>query len=160
MNPESILSVLMYLFRHHMQDSVSLDEPEESLFPILEDAGFDRPIIIQAFNWLANLIESETVFVAEPSSQSTRVFSQYELDLINPECRSFLMQLTELGILNAKTREIVIDQILQLEEEGIDLNLVKWVTLMVLFNQSKESTALSYMEFLVLDKNSDSELAH
>jgi Smg protein len=69
---------------------------------------------------------------------------------MSTECRNFIIALELQGILSPLTREVVIHQTLELIHEGIDLNLLKWVTLMVLFNMPNSEHALSHMEFLVL----------
>ncbi len=151
MKEESVLNVLMYLFKYHMhEEGASLETLEENLVPELEDAGFHRPTIYQAFDWLANLAEKHIIQVNDPSISAFRVLSAYEANFISPECQSFIVSLELSGILSPYTRELVIHQVLELGAEGIDLSLVKWVTLLVLFNQPEESNALACMEYLVL----------
>ena len=43
------------------------------------------------------------------------------------------------------------DRIMALETDDIDLDTVKWVVLMVLFNQPGQEAAYAWMEGLVLD---------
>ena len=57
-------------------------------------------------------------------------------------------------MLDATTRELVIDRIEALEGEDIDLEQLKWVVLMVLFNQPGKEAVCAWMEDLVLDKAS------
>ncbi len=151
MKEESVLNVLMYLFKNHMQDSCELNLGETKLMLQLEEMGFRRKVIDQAFAWLNNLSSATTTIIQSPNTQSLRVFSDHECEFFNMECRSFIMSLEQQQILNPHTRELVINQALELESEIIDVGLLKWVTLMVLFNQPDEKHALSCMELLVLD---------
>lgn len=151
MKEESILSVLMYLFKYHMQDSCELNTMEEELLPKLEKAGFHKPTIIQALDWLSNLSQTSEIDPVPQNPASIRVFSEYEREVIDSECLGFILSLEQQGILNAITREMVIHQVLNLAAEGIDISLVKWVTLMVLFNQPNEDNALTCMEYLILN---------
>ena len=152
MKEESVLNVLMYLFQNHMQESCSLRTNNDELFEQLEDAGFQSSVINQAMEWLDKLIEGNSKFLQAPQKNSTRVFTPYEKDFIDLECQRFIIALEQQKILTPETREIVINQVLALNSEGIDLSLIKWVTLMVLFNRSdNEDNALACMEFLVLD---------
>lgn len=154
MKEESVLNVLMYLFKYHMSQEGELAlEPE--LFEQLEAIGFQKAIIFQAFSWVKNLTLEKAATIEAPTTDSLRVFSDFECELFDFECRRFLLSLEQQGILNANTREIVISQIMELADEGIDLGLVKWVTLIVLFAQSshEKSHALTCMEFLVLDES-------
>ena len=67
------------------------------------------------------------------------------------ECQSFLQRLLQTNILNLYTHEMVIDRITHLGSTQIDVHLLKWVILMVLFNKKSEEESLAYMEWLVLE---------
>lgn len=47
---------------------------------------------------------------------------------------------------------MVIDRVMALESEEIDLEQLKWVVLMVLFNQPGREAAYAWMEDLVFDE--------
>lgn len=151
MKQTSVLSVLMFLFKHHMEDSIDLDEPSSQLMEQLQSIGFSKQLIYKAFEWLSNLeIQSNTPMEA-PSVDAFRVLAEHEKMLLDDECQSYILTLEEMGILKPVTREMMLNQVLELAEEGIDISLIRWVTLMVLFNQPDEDQALQAMEFLVLD---------
>ncbi|EKD78115.1 MAG: hypothetical protein ACD_42C00039G0002 [uncultured bacterium] len=152
---ETVLSVLMYLFHHHMEKDNQLNLNDMQLVDELKSAGFHAHNIGKAFRWLHHLVK----FAEQSppiSPDSFRVFSEEERLLINSDCRSFILSLEAQHILTPQTREIVIHQILELINEGVDLHLLKWVTLMVLFNMPNCENALSNMEFLVLSDAFDS----
>src|SRR3989338_1170590 len=152
---ESVLGVLMYLFHNHMEKENRINLNDMELVDELKLAGFHVHNIGRAFRWLHRLIEVSEQDIP-PSKNSFRVFSEQESMLINMECRSFILSLEYQGILTPQTREIVIHQTMELIHEGVDLNLIKWVTLMVLFNMPNCEGALSHMEFLVLTDAYDS----
>ena len=56
------------------------------------------------------------------------------------------------GVLDHATRELVIDRVMALESEEIDLDQLKWVVLMVLFNQPGSEAAFAWMEDLVFEE--------
>ena len=149
---ESVLSVLMYLFHHHMDREHALNLNDMEIVDDLKSAGFHAHIIGKAFSWLHHLIEFADQRVS-PSEHSFRVYSTEERALLSEECRHFILKLEEQKILNPHTREIVIHLALELMQEGVDLHLLKWVTLMVLFNMPGNENALAHMEFLVLSDN-------
>lgn len=151
MKDESVLTVLMYLFKTHIQENHSLDVGEKTLLLRLEELGFHRAVIDQAFHWLNNLSQRVHEPMQPPDKNSFRVFSDYECTLFDKECLRFLVVLEQHSILNHHTRELVINQAIALASEGIDVSLLKWVTLIVLFNQPDEKQALASMELLVLD---------
>lgn len=151
MKENSVLHVLMYLFQNHMQNSCQIDE-SEVLIDQLESAGFVLPVINQAIGWLANLADNTTPsYMAAPQASSFRIYTPHEIHLFGEQCINFIIHLEKEAILTAITRELVIHQVMELQAEGIDLNLIKWVTLMVLFNQPEHADALSCMELLVLE---------
>ena len=146
---ESVLSVLMYLFHHHMDKKQEINLNDMQLIDELKSAGFHAHHIGKAFRWLHYLAECAGQ-EPTPSAHSFRVFNEEECMLIDTPCRNFIFALEQQGILTPRTREIVIHQTLELIHEGIDLNLLKWVTLMVLFNMPNCEKALAHMESLVL----------
>lgn len=152
MKENSVLQVLMYLFQNHMRDSCELHDVDTDLVGQLESAGFVLPAINQAIGWLANLTEDGGIsHVSGPQESSFRVFNPQEIELLGEDGINYIISLEHQGILDANTREMVITQAIELEPEGIDLSLIKWVTLMVLFNQPGQEEALSNMELLVLE---------
>lgn len=151
---ESVLGILMYLFQNRMEKENKINLNDMQLIDELKSAGFHAHNIGKAFRWLHHLVEFAEQDVP-PSSHSFRVFSEQECWLMNVECRNFIISLEQQNILTPLTREIVIHQTLELINEGVDLNLLKWVTLMVLFNVPGCENALSHMEFLVLSNALD-----
>jgi Smg protein len=146
---ETTLNVLMYLFHNYMGKENQLDLNNMTLVDELKSAGFHAHTIGRAFRWLHHLVELASQDVP-PSDHSFRVFNEQESWLISTECRNFIVSLEQEGILTPHAREIVIHQTLELINEGVDIHLLKWVTLMVLFNMPNCEQALSHMEFLVL----------
>ena len=80
--------------------------------------------------------------VFPPASQR----SLDELDLLDAECRGFLMALEQRGVLDAEARERVIERALALEQSPVDLNDLKWVVLLVLYNTPNREAGYAWME--------------
>lgn len=157
MKTESVLNVLMYLFRHHMSEDAEIqDVSRGKLVDHLEKVGFQRTAIQQAFAWLERLNDLQTNDQALKENASLRVYNDFEKEVLDNDCLGFLHFLMEEKILTAYTRELVVHQALELaaDDEEVDVSLLKWVTLMVLFSQPEEQYALQCMEFLVLDEAS------
>lgn len=151
MKEENVLNVLMYLFENHMKDSCTLDRDANSIVHALEKAGFASTVISEAIEWLETLLKEDIQLICSPQTTSTRVFTSEEKECIGLECLGLILSLETQGILTPETREIVINQTIALDSELIDASLLKWVVLMVLFNQPNCEKALACMEFLVLD---------
>lgn len=149
---ENVLDVLMYLFENYMDDG-DFNPDQDTLTAELAEAGFPQTEINKAFSWLedlANLRAQDYRLVARTSS--TRIFTDEEGAKMNLEARGFLLFLEQSGVLDARTRELVIDRVMALETEEIDLEQLKWVILMVLFNQPGQEHAYAWVEDLVFNE--------
>jgi Smg protein len=148
---EDMFEILMYLFEHHMQSDCNL-HLTEMLLTELEHAGFAVPIIDKALDWLEGLLVAQDSTMQTADTKSIRIFSSNENLVLSTKVRGFLFVLQQKGIFNTvKTRELVIDRLMAINDPDIDLPQVKWVVLLVLFNQPNEEAALACMENLVLD---------
>lgn len=150
---ENILEVLMYLFENYMNDEIEFDTDEESLRTELEQAGFHKAEISKAFLWLEGLagLQDGTEPLAL-NAASIRIYTAEEIEKLDLNSRGFLMFLEQSGVLDHNTREMVIDRVMALESEEIDLEQLKWVVLMVLFNQPGREAAYAWMEDLVFEE--------
>jgi Smg protein len=79
------------------------------------------------------------------------VFIDSETERLDTDCRDFLIYLSNVGILDPQRRELVIDRLLALQSDEITLEDVKWVVLMVLFNQPGQEANYAWMEDLMFD---------
>ena len=117
---ENVLDVLMYLFENYFYDEPD-DEPDRaSMEENLHEAGFSNGEIGKAFNWLDGLAEQR--FQPEfkmQTDQPIRVFVDSETARIDTTCLDFIMYLSNVGILDAQRRELVIDRLLALESDEI-----------------------------------------
>lgn len=150
---ENILDVLMYLFENYMNDEIEFDTDEESLRVELQEAGFQQTEITKAFQWLEGLVDRQTADEhALVNASSMRVYTPEESDKLDLDSRGFLLFLEQTGVLDHNTRELVIDRVMALEADEIDLEQLKWVVLMVLFNQPGREAAFAWMEDLVFEE--------
>ena len=150
---ESVLDVLMYIFDNYIEEDVEFTPDQESLKVQLTEAGFRDKQIDKAFAWLEGLAAQREVNDAIDLSnfRSLRVFSDEEMERLDAECRGFLLFLEQANVLNSRERELVIDRIMALESNEIDLHQLKWVVLMVLFNQPGKEAAITWMEDIVME---------
>lgn len=152
---ESVLDVLMYLFEHYLDDDdVDVDSDRESLRQELSEAGFPHMEISKAFDWLEGLAADQEGPCPEgvKDAPSTRIYAVEEMERLDSEGRGLLLFLEQAGVLDATTRELVIDRVMALEAGGIDLEQLKWVILMVLFNQPGKESMFTWMEDFVFDR--------
>lgn len=152
---ENVLDVLMYLFENYMDDGPEFSPDQEVLTNELAQAGFPRGEINKALSWLEELAamrSSNTALLTDSKAFSVRCYSRQEQEKINVEARGFILFLEQSGVLDPATRELVIDRVMALEAEEIDLEQLKWVILMVLFNQPGHEQAYAWMEDLVFNE--------
>lgn len=149
---ENVLDVIMYLFENYMEDEPAQFPDRDSLSVKLLEAGFTSGEIDKALNWLEELAEAGGRLTSSAESRhSLRLYSESEMQVLDTECRGFLTFLEQMGILSPRTRELVIDRVMALDSEDMDLERLKWVILLVLFNQPGEEAAYAWMEDLVFE---------
>jgi len=149
---ENVLDVLMYLFQNYMTEDADIDPDRESMETELLEAGFPSHEITQAFEWLDGLMARlETPVMLLNEERSFRIYTDQENTRLDMECRGFLLFLEQAGVLSSETRELVIDRVMALETDDIDLTQLKWVILMVLFNQPGQEEAYAWLEDLMFE---------
>jgi Smg protein len=153
---ENVLDVLMYLFENYFYDEPDEQPDRASLEENLHEAGFSNGEIDKAFDWLDGLAQQRfqpdfNMQTAEP----IRVFIDSEINRLDTNCRDFLLYLSNIGILDPQRREQVLDRLMALESDEIVLEDVKWVVLMVLFNQPGQEASYAWMEDMMFDTEQD-----
>jgi Smg protein len=148
-----MFEILMFLFENYMEGGgFALKIDNESVVTELEKIGFDRYEINRALHWLDGLIQFQTAVSAGPplTAVALRHYLPEEAERLGVEGRGLLLYLEQIGILDPITREVVIDRIMALDSREVDLGRIKWVVLLVLFNQPDKKTALILMQDMVL----------
>ena len=150
---ETVLDVLMYLFDNFEDDDVKVTPDQDGLRRQLKDAGFEDREVNKAFDWLEGLTTQKDDHCPSniSSISASRIFNGKELEKLDIECRGFLLFLEQVGVLDLQDRELVIDRVMALESEDIDLLQLKWVVLMVLFNQPGKEAVIKGREDIVME---------
>ena len=143
---ETILDVLLFLFENYFYDDPDAVRDRDSLQAGLIQAGFGPAEISKAFDWLEELANQRPGLAEPRANGPVRVFVEAEIDRLDRECLGFLMFLEQHGVLDADQRELVIDRAMALDQDEVDLDDLKWVVLMVLFNQPGAEAAFAWME--------------
>ena len=145
---ETALDVLMYLFENYLEGEFSDMDNQETLRAELLAAGFPDEEVIHAFAWIDGLVEQRQQPLRLGVSGVLRIYAAQERGRLSVECRGFLLYLENLGILTPEARELVIDRVMALTEE-VDLERLKWVVLLVLFNQPGAEDAFAQIEDMI-----------
>lgn len=154
---EDMFDVLMYLFENYYMEDEAQRAPDRELIQTeLHEAGFPTTEVNQAFDWLEGLACQANSGLQNPqTTKAIRVFSTQECTRLDTECQGFLLFLEQIGILNSLSRELIIERAMALETDDFDIGQLKWVVLMVLFNQPGEEAAYAWIEDLVFDSLSE-----
>ncbi|WP_019591560.1 DUF494 family protein [Thioalkalivibrio sp. ALE20] len=155
---ESVLDVLMYLFEHTLDEESEAEPDRGELQRQLVEAGFAAGEIERALGWLDRLMSEAPLASRGGDSAACRVFAPEERQRLNMESRGFLLNLEQNGLLSAGTRELVMDRVMELDAEEIDLDQLRWVVLMVLFNQPDDAVAYSRLDEVMRDHIGPTEM--
>ena len=144
---ENVLDVLMYLFDACVDTEEEPEADHSELRDELALAGFGDPEIDRALDWLDGLTEHQdnSTYHAQ-TAHGARVYSDFEHERLDSDCRGFVTYLEQIGILSPPQRELLVDRLLALESTDIDVEQIKWVVLMVLFSQPGQELAYARME--------------
>ncbi|AWL10539.1 Protein Smg like protein [Saliniradius amylolyticus] len=149
-----MFDILMYLFENFIHSETEIRVDQDELTDELVRAGFHHDEIYKALAWLeklAQLQESDQhPYLGQVSTSAVnRIYTQQEQMRLDVESRGFLMFLEQINVLDANTREMVIDRVMELDAKEFCLEDLKWVVLMVLFNVPGKENAYAQMEELL-----------
>ena len=152
-----MFDVLMYLFETYIHTGTDTQVDQDRLTDDLTDAGFEQDDIANALSWLEKLADYQEGLV-EPIRMacdplSMRIYTPEECQKLDADCRGFLLFLEQVRVLNLETREMVIERVTALDTREFELDDLKWVVLMVLFNIPGCEDAYQQMEELLFDAN-------
>lgn len=152
---EGVIDVLMYIFSSYADPDDNLPEDRDGIDADLRAAGFERLEIDKAFAWLDGLTEADGDDGTEQSASATRVLASEERARLDYNAQGFLLFLEQSGVLTPRLREMVINRVMALDSASeVDIEELKWVVMMVLFNSSDEQdeNALMHYEDIVFSE--------
>src|SRR5882672_4364768 len=134
--------ILVYLFENCQH--YELADQKERVAKKLSAAGFDDSDISEALSWLAGVARAPHRSLAPlpESGAAFRAYAPKELAKLDAECRGLLIYFEQSGILSPNTRETVIDRALAATGDGLTIEQLKLIVLMVLWNQRIPSSRL------------------
>ena len=151
-----MMDILMYVFETYIHSDSELQVDQDELEEELLRAGFHQDDIYKALHWLEDLAALQETdsqaAISVSSNTSMRIYTKREMARINLECRGFLLFLEQINVLTTEIREMVIDRVMGLETNEFELDDLKWIILMVLFNVPGNESAYTQMEELLYTK--------
>ncbi len=125
----------------------------------LEKLGFDQEMIEDAYAWFHESQEEEDMQVInEPSAQATRIYTPQETAILSTSCRNLLLKLEQIGVLTMATREIIITQMLQLDIAQMDIEQLKWLSIIALSDHLDDATITRLLDYLLLQEDAQAKL--
>jgi Smg protein len=150
-----MFEVIIYLFESYMQVDQNVEVDAQEITDELLEEGFPSSDISKALSWLdhlSGLHEQEPENrVKLAKSTSHRVYSLLEQQRINSGGQGYIFYLEQANILNTYTRETVIDCAMLLEINELALHDLKWLILMVLFNDPDSEDEFLQLESMLID---------
>ncbi|MCF7364350.1 DUF494 family protein [Vibrio sp. A1-b2] len=151
-----MMDILMYLFETYIHSDAELQVDQDELEDELLRAGFHQKDIYKALNWLEELAALQQTdaqsAISTSAATSMRIFTAQEMERLDLESRGFILFLEQIKVLTPETREMVIDRVMGLETNELELDDLKWIILMVLFNVPGNENAYTLMEELLYSK--------
>jgi Smg protein len=134
--------VLVYLFENCQQNELAYDR--ERVAKKLSAAGFEDADISEALHWLAGMLRTPQGGLDKlPDARTSfRAYAPRELAKLDAGCRGFLLALEQSGMLDAKTRELVLERALAASGDALSLEQLKLIVLMVLWNRHTPTSRL------------------
>ena len=134
--------ILVYLFENCQQ--YELSNEKDRVAKKLSAAGFDDFDISEALSWMAGVVRGPHRSLAPlpKSGAAFRAYAPKELAKLDAECRGLLIYFEQSGILTPQMREHVIERALAANGDGLTIEQLKLVVLMVLWNQQMPSSRL------------------
>lgn len=134
--------VLVYVFENCQQ--TELAHEAERVAKKLSAAGFEDSDISEALHWLAGVRSGPHAGLVNlpDAKRSFRAFAAREAAKLDAQCRGFLLTLEHSGLLDARTRELVIERSLAASGETLTLEQLKLIVLMVMWNQQAPTSRL------------------
>lgn len=151
-----MFDILVYLFENYIHNESEIYADRADLTKELSLAGFHDDDIFRALQWLDSLSKLQEShvkpYLTKLTVSSVRIYTVDESRKLDAQCRGFLMFLEQINVLDASTREMVLDRVMDLDGQSICLDDLKWVVLMVLFNVPGRESAYAQMEDLIFDE--------
>ena len=113
----------------------------------LIDAGFQDAAIDHAMDWVEIFKNpKEGMMLHSPSNSSVRILSDDEKNLLDVECQNYISRLEKFGLLTPEKRELLIDKLTSIGFEPMDLEVVKALSILMLFQEPSVEVRLHAYE--------------
>lgn len=140
-----MLEVLIFIYQNYWDkhDALALKETDETIMAYeLSQAGFNHQDILHAVDWVKDLRRSVQGPQYQHDPAAIRVFCDLERSKINSESLNFLNLLQHSEIITAYERDLIIDRAVVLPQETLTMADIRWITMMVLWDETRKQDYL------------------
>ncbi len=137
-----MFEVLVFMFENYFANHAFPDN--DVMAQELSAAGFDQSDISGAVDWFHKM---KTMLTEPPAvychkDTSLRMFSATELKKISTESIGFLLFIQQANIINDVERDLIVDRAMALKQEHINIEEMRWITMIALWNKGREKDYL------------------
>ena len=144
---EAFLDVLLYLFEYYSEESDVSKSNETQIRNELVLAGFKQDAIEHAMDWVSVFKKPPNkVNIETPKKHSVRILNGSEKTLVNEECQNYITRLERFGLLSPLKRELLIDKLTSIGFEPLDIEVVKALSILMLFQEPNIDVKLNTIE--------------
>ena len=140
-----MLEVLIFIYQNYWDkhDGVESKETDEAIMAYeLSQAGFNHQDILHAVDWVKDLRRSVQQPQYQQDPAALRIFCEMERSRINDESLNFLCLLQKSELITAYERDLIIDRAMVLPKETLNMEDIRWITMMVLWDESRKQDYL------------------
>ena len=133
---EAFLDVLLYLFEYYSDEHENKQNNESQIRNELVIAGFQEEMIEHAMDWVSVFNQpTNTIDIQQPKKLSVRILNDKEKTLLDEECQNYIARLEKFGLLSPLKRELLIDKLMAIGFEPLDIEVVKALSILMLFQE-------------------------
>ena len=132
-----MFEVLVFMFENYFANQLMPDDA--TMEQELSAAGFEQDDILGAFDWFQKMqsMLNSPEFDYAHSDTAIRLFTGSESKRINTESLGFLIFLQQAKVINDVERDLIIDRAMALNKFKLGIEEIRWITMMVLWNQGR-----------------------
>jgi Smg protein len=137
-----MFEVLVFMFENYFANHA---QPDSEVLTIeLSAAGFAQSDIYGAVSWFDEMktMLHQPVAIYAHQHTATRIFADVELKKINTESISFILFLQQAKVINDVERDLIVDRAMALKQEHIQIEEMRWITMIALWNAGREKDYL------------------
>lgn len=89
------------------------------------------------------------IHLSDPTANSFRIYNEEEIEKFTPESRDMLSYLEQLGLIDTKLREQLIEALLQSDSTPVGPEEIKWALFSLMGNGQLTENTLLFLEFVL-----------